>query len=41
VCLLATSYGEVLAMVKEFIAELSADQQAAILGNNARYFYQL
>lgn len=41
VCLLATSYGEVLGMVKEFIAELSADQQAAIMGNNARYFYQL
>ena len=41
VCLLAASYGEVLGIVKEFIAELSSDQQAAIMGNNARYFYQL
>lgn len=41
VCLLATSYGEVLAIVKEFIAELSADEQAAIMGRNAQYFYQL
>jgi L-fuconolactonase len=41
VCLLAASYGEVLGIVKVFIAELSSDQQAAIMGNNARYFYQL
>jgi predicted TIM-barrel fold metal-dependent hydrolase len=39
--LLAASYGEVLGIVKVFIAELSSDQQAAIMGNNARYFYQL
>jgi L-fuconolactonase len=41
VCLLAASYGEVLDLIQSFISTLSASEQAAIMGKNAQYFYQL
>jgi L-fuconolactonase len=39
VCLPAASYARGLALVREFIFALSADEQAAILGGNAAAFY--
>ncbi len=39
VCLVAASYSRALRLVREFIATLSADEQAAILGGNACAFY--
>ena len=39
VCLLAASYARGLGLVRELIATLSADEQAAILGGNAAAFY--
>ncbi|NBR39786.1 MAG: amidohydrolase, partial [Alphaproteobacteria bacterium] len=41
VCRLAASYGEVLDLIQSFISTLSASEQAAIMGKNAQYFYQL
>jgi L-fuconolactonase len=39
VCLLASTYGRWVAAVDELIADLSADDQAAITGDTARRFY--
>ena len=41
VCELAGSYGEVVGIVETYIAALSADEQAAIMGGNAVNFYGL
>lgn len=41
VCRLAGEYEAVMQVVIDFIAELSLDEQAAILGNNAVRFYNL
>ncbi|MCY3831364.1 MAG: amidohydrolase family protein [Chloroflexi bacterium] len=41
VCTLSGSYSEVVGIVESFIAALSADEQAAIMGGNASEFYQL
>ena len=41
VCELAGSYSEVLNIVERYIAALSADEQAAVMGGNASDFYQL
>lgn len=41
VCTLAGSYGEVAGIVENYIAALSADEQAAVMGGNASAFYQL
>lgn len=39
VCLLAGNYARVTGLATDFIATLSADEQAAILGANAQHFY--
>ncbi|MGE5124697.1 MAG: amidohydrolase family protein [Betaproteobacteria bacterium] len=39
VCLLAGDYARVIGLATDFVASLSADEQAAILGTNARRFY--
>lgn len=41
VCLVAASYEQQLAIVKEYISELSVAEQDAIMGNNALDFYKL
>jgi len=41
VCLLAADYGAVIGLVRDFIATLSADEQAAILGGTAARFYRI
>ena len=41
VCTLAASYGQVGALVEDYIHSLSQDQQSAIMGGNARRFYDL
>ncbi len=41
VCTLAGSYSEVVGIVETYIAALSADEQAAVMGGNAVDFYQL
>lgn len=41
VCTLAGSYGDVIGIVESYIAALSAGEQAAVMGGNARDFYQL
>ncbi|MBC8352614.1 MAG: amidohydrolase family protein [Planctomycetes bacterium] len=41
VCLLRTGYGNWVATVREFIADLSADEQADIMGTNAVRAYSL
>jgi len=41
VCVLAANYGRVVAATRELIAELSASEQAAILGGNATRVYNL
>jgi L-fuconolactonase len=41
VCTLAATYHQVFESCKTLIAQLSADEQAAILGANARRFYKL
>jgi L-fuconolactonase len=41
VCVLAADYARVVAATRELIAELSASEQAAILGGNAARVYQL
>lgn len=41
VCLVAGNYGRVKALVTDFIASLSAAEQAAIMGGNATAFYKL
>jgi L-fuconolactonase len=41
VCQLAGEYDQVMQVVVDFIAKLSPDEQAAILGNNAVRFYNL
>ena len=38
---LAASYGEVVGIVEHYIADLSANEQAAVMGGNAIEFYQL
>jgi L-fuconolactonase len=39
VCLLAAEYADVAGVVRDFVASLSADEQAAIWGGNARRVY--
>ena len=41
VCTLAGNYSEVVGIVETYIAALSADEQAAVMGGNAVSFYQL
>lgn len=41
VCTLSGSYSQVVGIVKTYIAALSADEQAAVMGGNASVFYQL
>lgn len=41
VCTLAGSYGEVVGIVETYIAGLSADERAAVMGGNAIEFYGL
>ena len=41
VCELAGSYSDVVGIVETFIAALSADERAAVMGGNAIAFYQL
>ena len=41
VCTLGGSYSEVVDIVRQYIAALSADEQAAIMGGNASAFYGL
>ena len=41
VCTLSGSYSEVVGIVESFIAALSADEQAAVMGGNAIEFYRL
>ena len=41
VCTLAGSYSEVVCIVESYIAALSADERAAVMGGNAARFYQL
>ena len=41
VCLLGGEYSEVMGIVKQYIGKLSDDEQAAILGGNARRFYRI
>jgi L-fuconolactonase len=41
VCLLAAEYADVLGIVTDFIGELTADEQAAIMGGTAARFYRL
>ena len=41
VCTLAGSYSEVVGIIQAYIAALSADEQAAVMGGNARAFYGL
>ncbi|MDF9795600.1 L-fuconolactonase [Catalinimonas alkaloidigena] len=41
VCRLAAEYEEVMAVVENYISQLSQDEQARILGGNAIDFYQL
>jgi len=41
VCTLSGSYGEVVGIVENYIAALSADEQAAVMGGNAAEFYGL
>lgn len=41
VCTLAGSYSEVVGIVESYIAGLSADERAAVMGGNAVDFYQL
>lgn len=41
VCQLAGAYEETMQVVTDFVAELSPEEQAAILGNNAVRFYNL
>ncbi len=41
VCTLAGSYSDVVGIVEHYIAALSADEQAAVMGGNARQFYRL
>jgi len=41
VCLLATSYDEVIGIIKEWLASLSSTERGAIMGGNAQRVYQL
>ena len=41
VCTLSGSYRQVVGIVETYIAALSADEQAAVMGGNASAFYQL
>ncbi|MCY4062824.1 MAG: amidohydrolase family protein [Chloroflexi bacterium] len=41
VCTLSGGYGEVVGIVENYIAALSADEQAAVMGGNAAEFYGL
>ena len=41
VCELAGSYSQVVGIVEDYIAALSADEQTAVMGGNASAFYQL
>ncbi|MCY3832915.1 MAG: amidohydrolase family protein [Chloroflexi bacterium] len=41
VCTLAGSYGDVVGIVETYIAALSADEQAKVMGGNASNFYGL
>jgi L-fuconolactonase len=41
VCLVAASYGDVIALVRDAIAEYSSDEQEQMLGGTARDFYHL
>lgn len=41
VCLLAASYQQVIAMIRDFVATLSTIEQAAIMGGTATEFYGL
>jgi L-fuconolactonase len=41
VCLVAASYGDVIALVRDAITEYSADEQEQMLGRTARDFYHL
>ena len=39
VCTLSAEYGEAIGLVKDYIAALSASEQAAILGGNCAWVY--
>ena len=39
VCLLSAEYAQVFALVRDYIATLSATAQAKVLGGNAARFY--
>ena len=41
VCTLASDYAETMALVERFVAPLSSDERAAVLGGNAATFYGL
>lgn len=41
VCLVAGEYSQVKSIVTDYITALSPEQQAAVLGNNAKRFYQI
>jgi L-fuconolactonase len=41
VCKVAAVYGEVMALVEEYVSRLSPTEKAAILGENAIRFYGL
>jgi L-fuconolactonase len=41
VCTLAGSYEQVIGLVSDFVGQLSVDEQTAVLGENARKFYNL
>ncbi|WP_235921335.1 amidohydrolase family protein [Foetidibacter luteolus] len=41
VCLAAASYGQMMAIVKDYFASFSKSEQAAVFGGNATQFYQL
>ena len=41
VCTLSGSYNQVVGIVEDYIAELSDDEQAKVMGGNATEFYQL
>jgi hypothetical protein len=41
VCLVAASYGEVIDLVRDAIAEYSADEQEQMLGGTAKDFFHL
>ena len=41
VCTLSGSYNQVVGIIEDYIAELSDDEQAKVMGGNATEFYQL